>query len=234
MSKILWQPSEGRIAQTNMYRFMGYVNERYGLDINNYHSLYQWSVTEISVFWAAVWDFVEIKASRSFEQVIDDPSKMPGAKWFSGARLNFAENLLRHRDDRTALIFKGEDQGGIRLTYAELYDEVARVAASLRAFGIAPGERVVGYMPNMHQTIIAMLAAVSLGATWSSCSPDFGIKGVLDRFGQIEPRVLFAADGYFFKGKIIDSISRLEQIAEDIPSVEKFVIIPYSQADPDI
>ncbi|MCF8035708.1 MAG: acetoacetate--CoA ligase [Desulfobacteraceae bacterium] len=234
MSKLLWQPSEQRIRQTRMYRFMTEVNKRYGVNIQTYPELYEWSVTQIPEFWAAVWDFVEVRASRQYEQVVDDLSKMPGAEWFTGARLNFAENLLRYRDEQTALIFKGENQDPVYLTYAGLYDRVARVAESLKEMGIGPGDRVVGYMPNMPDTIIAMLAAVSLGATWSSCSPDFGIKGVLDRFGQIEPRVLFAADGYFFKGKRVDSISRLEQIAKEIPSVERFVIVPYSQAEPDI
>lgn len=234
MSKLLWQPTEERIRQTRMYRFMEYVNQRNGMDIRDYDGLYGWSVKEIPDFWAAAWDFLEIKASRPYDQVVDDLSKMPGAKWFSGARLNFAENLLRYRDDRTALVFRGEDRPSVHLSYARLYDEAARVAASLKELGIRPGDRVVGYMPNMPQTIVAMLAATSLGATWSSCSPDFGIKGVLDRFGQIEPRVLFAADGYFFKGKRIDSLSRLAEIARQIPSVEKFVIVPYSQEAPDI
>ncbi|MFP3981936.1 MAG: acetoacetate--CoA ligase [Desulfobacterales bacterium] len=234
MSKLLWQPSAERIRQTRMYRFMTYVNKRYGLNIQTYPELYDWSVTQIPEFWAAVWDFVEVRASRPYEQVVDDLSKMPGAEWFAGARLNFAENLLRYRDEQTALIFKGENQEPVYLTYAGLYDRVARVVESLKEMGIGPGDRVVGYMPNMAETIIAMLAAVSLGATWSSCSPDFGIKGVLDRFGQIEPRVLFAADGYFFKGKRVDSISRLEQIAKEIPSVERFVIVAYTQAEPDI
>ncbi|MGM0453638.1 MAG: acetoacetate--CoA ligase [Thermodesulfobacteriota bacterium] len=234
MSEILWQPSEERIQQTNMYRFIEFVNRRHGLHITDYEGLYQWSVTEIADFWAAVWDFVEVKASRPYEQVVDDLSKMPGAEWFPGARLNFAENLLRYRDEETALIFKGENQSPVYLTYAELYDEVARMAASLRELGIQPGERVVGYMPNMHQTIIGMLAAASLGATWSSCSPDFGIKGVLDRFGQIEPRVLIAADGYFFKGKQIDCLQRLAEIETQLPNIEKIVVVPYTRPEPDI
>jgi acetoacetyl-CoA synthetase len=141
--------------------------------------------------------------------VVDHVDKMPGAKWFSGARLNFAENLLRYKDNHTALIFKGEDRVEKRMTYAELYDEVASVARSLNQAGVRTGDRVVGFMPNMPETIIAMLAATSMGATWSSCSPDFGIKGVLDRFGQIKPKVLFTADGYFFKGKQLDSLERI-------------------------
>ena len=234
MSKILWQPSEEQIKQTNMYRFIQYVNGRYSLSISNYPELYQWSVDQIPDFWAAMWDFADIIHSQPYEQVVDDMTKMPGAEWFVGARLNFAENLLRYRDDELAIIFKGEDQETVRLTYAELYDEVARMAASLKELGVQPGERVVGYMPNMPQTIIAMLAATSLGATWSSCSPDFGFKGVMDRFGQIAPKVLVSADGYFFKGKRIDSLDRVADIVKQIPSIERVVIVPYTQSEPDI
>ncbi|MFO7838894.1 MAG: acetoacetate--CoA ligase [Desulfosalsimonadaceae bacterium] len=234
MSEILWQPSEEQIKQTNMYRFIQYVNGRYRLSISNYHELYQWSVDNIADFWAAMWDFADIIHSLPYEQVVDDFSRMPGAKWFSGARLNFAENLLRYRDDELAIVFKGENQEPVRYTYAELYDEVARVAAAMRALGVQPGQRVVGYMPNMPETVIAMLAATSIGATWSSCSPDFGFKGVMDRFGQIEPTMLFSADGYFFKGKRIDSLERVADIAKEIPSIEKIVIVPYTQKAPDI
>ncbi len=234
MSRMLWQPSEERIKQTNMYRFIRFVNDRYGLDFKEYQELYQWSVIRISDFWAAMWDFAEIRFSKPYDQVIDDIDKMPGAKWFGGARLNFAENLLRYRDDRIAIIFKGETQPTVRISYAKLYDEVARVAASLKDLGVQPGDRVVGFMPNMPQTIIAMLAATSLGATWSSCSPDFGIKGVMDRFGQIAPKVLFTADGYLFKGKPLDSLERISQIVKKIPSIEKMVVVPYTQADIDV
>ena len=234
MSEILWQPSEEQIRETNMYRFIQYVNGRYDLSISDYPGLYQWSVEKIPDFWAAMWDFADIIHSEPYSEVVDDLGKMPGAQWFPGARLNFAENLLRYRDEETAIIFKGEDQPVRRLTYARLYDEVARVAASLKDLGIQPGDRVVGYMPNMPETIIAMLAAVSLGATWSSCSPDFGFKGVMDRFGQIAPKVLFSADGYFFKGKRVDSLERVGAIAREIPSIEKIVIVPYTQEKPDI
>src|SRR6056297_4014198 len=147
MSEILWQPSEEQIKQTNMYRFIQYVNGRYHLSISDYQELYQWSVEQIPEFWAAMWDFADIIHSRPYERVVDDLSKMPGAEWFVGARLNFAENLLRYRDDETAIIFKGENQTPTRLTYAELYDEVAQVAAVLKELGVQPGERVVGYMP---------------------------------------------------------------------------------------
>jgi len=213
---------------------MDIVNRRYQQDLKDYASLYQWSVDQIPEFWATFWEFSEIIASKPYDQVIDNLHKMPGAKWFSGARLNFAENLLRFRDDRVALVFRGEGQSSVYITYAELYDETARVAASLKAAGVQKGDRVVGFMPNMPQTIIAMLAAASMGAVWSSCSPDFGIKGVLDRFGQIKPKVLFTADGYFFKGNPIDSLERIAHILKEISSIEKVVVVPYVEESPDI
>jgi len=234
MAKLLWQPSKERIQHTNMYRFMMFVNERYHKDFAEYAPLYQWSIDNIPDFWASMWEFAGIKASRPYTRVVDDVTKMPGARWFQGAELNFAENLLRYRDDHVALIFKGEDQDPIRMTYRELYDEVARVAAPLKAAGVQPGDRVAGFMPNMPQTIIAMLAATSLGATWSSCSPDFGIKGVLDRFGQIKPKVLFTANGYSFKGKKFDSLGRVADILKEIPSIEKVIVVPYTEPDPDV
>ncbi len=234
MAKLLWEPSQERIESTNMYRFMNFINEKHNQNFTEYAPLYQWSIDNVSDFWAAMWDFLEIKASKSYDQVIDDVTKMPGAKWFQGAELNFAENLLRYRDDKVALIFKGEDHDSTKMTYAELYDEVARVAKSLKEAGVQVGDRVAAFMPNMPETIIAMLAATSLGATWSSCSPDFGIKGVLDRFGQIKPKVLFTANGYWFKGKSLDSIARISDILAQLPSIEKVVVVPYTEQEPDI
>lgn len=234
MAKLLWTPSDERIKGTNMYRFMNFINEKYNKKISEYKHLYEWSIENIPDFWVSLWEFADIKASKQFDQVIDDLNKMPGAKWFSGARLNFAENLLHYRDDQIALIFKGEEQESTSITYAQLYDEVARIAKSLKEAGVQVGDRVVGFMPNMPETIIAMLAATSLGAAWSSCSPDFGIKGVLDRFGQIQPKVLFTANGYSFKGKHIDSLERISNILKELPSIEKLVVVPYTEQHPDI
>ena len=234
MGKLLWKPSAEKVKATNMYRFMDQINARFGQNFTEYDLLYRWSVENISDFWAAMWDFSGILASTPYQAVIDDLDKMPGAKWFAGARLNFAENLLRFRDDQVAIVFKGEDQAATYLTYAELYREVARLVDTLRKTGVQAGDRVVGFMPNMPQSIIAMLAAVSLGAVWSSCSPDFGIKGVLDRFGQIRPKVLFTANGYSFKGKKIDSLERIADILKQLPSIEKVVVVPYTHLDPDI
>ncbi len=234
MAAPLWKPSEERIKSTNMYGFMNVVNERYNQKLTDYSQLYQWSIDNIPDFWACMWDVAGIIASQPYDRVVDDLTKMPGAEWFPGARLNFAENLLRYRDDQVALIFKGEGRDSVRMTYAELYDEVARVAKALKEAGVRVGDRVVGFMPNMPQSAIAMLAAASLGAIWSSCSPDFGIKGVLDRFGQIKPKVLFTANGYSFKGKSIDSLERIADIINKLPSIEKIVVVSYTEQDPDV
>ena len=234
MGELLWTPSQERIEKSNIRRFMAMVNEKSGKHFTEYDKLYQWSVQNIPDFWAMMWDFAGIRASRTYDRVVDDLDKMPGAAWFAGARLNFAENLLRFRDDHPALIFRGEDRAGRTVTYAGLYDEVARVAKALRELGVTPGDRVAGFMPNMPETAVAMLAATSLGATWSSCSPDFGIKGVLDRFGQIKPKVVFTANGYWFKGKKLDSLGRIASTLKELPSVEKVIVVSYTDAAPDV
>jgi acetoacetyl-CoA synthetase len=217
-----------------MYRFMNLVNNRFNKNFTAYPDLWEWSVENLEDFWGLAWEFLKIKASVPYTNAIADKDKMPGAKFFTNSRLNFAENLLQFRNDKTALIFRGEDSVRTTYTYNQLYDEVAKTAAALKAMGIARGDRVVGFVPNMPESIIAMLAAASCGAVWSSCSPDFGIKGVLDRFGQTRPRVLFTADGYFFKGKPLDSIQRIAGIVKELPSIEKIVVIPYTTSDPDI
>jgi acetoacetyl-CoA synthetase len=234
MTAPLWTPTPDQIERANMTRFIGFVNERYKLDIKDFSELYDWSITSIADFWAAWWDFSGIIYSKPYTQVVDDPYKMPGAKWFEGAELNFAQNLLRYRDDQTALVFHGEGQTPVRMTYAELYDQVARLAKSLKAAGVVKGDRVAGFMPNMIETVVAMLAATSLGAIWSSCSPDFGIKGVLDRFGQIEPKVLFTADGYYYNGKSFDSLERVSGILKDLPATQTVVVVPYVNERADI
>ncbi|HDJ29214.1 MAG TPA: acetoacetate--CoA ligase [Proteobacteria bacterium] len=234
MKTALWKPSAERIANANLTRFMKYLNDQQGQSFANYDELYQWSITERANFWESVWDFGGIIASKPYDNVLVDGDKMPGSKWFTGARLNFAENLLRYRDEQTAMVFKGEQQEAVRITYAELYDQVARLAKSLRDMGVTVGDRVSGFVPNMMETVIAMLATTSIGAIWSSCSPDFGIKGVLDRFGQIEPKVVFTANGYGYNGKTFDSLQRVSDILNNLPSVEKVVVIPYTESQPDI
>ena len=234
MNRLIWQPSGKRIRNTRMYHFMNYVNSRHGKSFAEYDHLYQWSIEQGRAFWATLWDYAEVIHSRSYDQVVDEINKMPGAQWFEGARLNFAENLLRYRDDRIALSFRGESRPTLNITYNQLYLQVARLAKSLRNIGIQSGDRIAGFMPNMIETVVAMLAVTSIGAIWSSCSPDFGIKGVLDRFGQIEPRILFTADGYFYNGKEFDSLKRISDIIKELPSIEKIVVVPYKDLEPDI
>jgi len=234
MKTPLWSPSEEWIKKANVSRFMDYVNGKQGQKLETFADLYQWSIENAPDFWARMWEFADIKSSRGYDQVVDDQKKMPGAKWFSGARLNFAENLLRYRDDRPAFIFKGETQKYARMTYRELYTAVARLARSLRQLGIKPGDRVAAYMPNMMETAIAMLAATSVGAAWSSCATDIGSQAALDRLGQIEPKVLFTVNGYYYKGKAFSSVANAAEVAKGIPSLKKVVVATYPDEKPDL
>jgi acetoacetyl-CoA synthetase len=234
MNQPLWQPSAEAAAASNMTAFMRAVERKCGVRLPDYATLYDWSIREPEQFWREVWAFCNVIAGRRGEVVLEHRNRMPGARWFPQARLNFAENLLRRRDDATAIVFRGEDRVKSSITFAELYHEVSRLAQALRAAGVKAGDRVAGYMPNLPGAVIAMLAAASIGAAWSSCSPDFGVQGVLDRFGQIEPKILFGADGYFYNGKMIDVIDRLGEIARNLPSLQKVIVVPYTRSDPDI
>ena len=234
MTEPLWTPSPDRIRQANITRFLDHIRDEVAPDVTTQQSLYRWSIEHPEKFWPQVWAFCGIKASRHWDKVLEHRERMPGAQWFTGSRLNFAENLLRHRDDRLALVFRGEKGERASLTYKELYVQVAACADALRKSGVKTGDRVAGFMPNRHETVIAMLAATSLGAVWSSCSPDFGINGVLDRFGQIEPKVLVTTDGYHYAGKTIDSLERIRGVLEKLPSVQRVVVVPYVNAAPDI
>jgi acetoacetyl-CoA synthetase len=234
MGKLLWKPTEERKKQANMTRFINFVNEKHDLKIASYDELYDWSIENMADFWAAVWKFARIKASRNYDVVVDDLSKFPGARWFGGARLNFAENLLRYRDNHIAFIFKGETQKYARVTYTELYNSVARLAKSLRDMGVKPGDRVAAYMPNLIETAIAMLAATSLGAVWASCATDLGAQATLERFGQIEPKILFTVDGYFYKGKTFNALVNAAEVARGIPSLEKVIVVRYRGGKSDI
>jgi len=234
MRKPLWVPSKERIKQANITQFISFVNEKHGLEIDSYNQLYKWSIENIPDFWAAMWEFGEIKASRKYDAVVDDLRKFPGAKWFVGARLNFAENLLKYRDDHAAFVFRGETEKSARMTYAELYDAVARLAKPLREIGVAPGDRVAAYMPNIIETAVAMLAVTSIGAIWSSCGTELGSVAVLDRFGQIDPKVLFVVDGYPYKGKTFDVLANVEKLTNGISSLKKVIMVPYMEEKPDI
>ncbi|MEE9398761.1 MAG: acetoacetate--CoA ligase [Dehalococcoidales bacterium] len=234
MGKLLYRPSVEKEKQANITRFIGFVNEKYGSRIESYDGLYKWSIDNVSDFWSAMWEFAQIKASRRYDKVVDDLSKFPGAKWFIGAKLNFAENLLRYRDDHVAFIFRDETEKSARVTYAELYDAVAHLAKYLRSQGVTPGDRVVAYMPNLVETATAMLAATSIGAVWSSCAVDLGAQAALDRLGQIEPKVLFTTDGYFYKGKTFNFLANAATVARGIPSLEKVIVVSYAGENPDI
>jgi acetoacetyl-CoA synthetase len=229
----LWQPSPQRVAQAQVTQFVAAVSGVLAPTIHDWHELWQWSIDHPEHFWPAVWKFCEVKSSRRWDVALEDPHAMPGARWFPGARLNFAENLLRHDDHRPALVWRGEDGRRRVHTHAELHREVARLAGALRLLGVGPGDRVAAFLPNCPEAVIAMLAAASLGATWSSCSPDFGIQGVLDRFGQIRPKVLFTADGYLYNGKRIDSMARIRGVLERLTGVERVVLVPFLEARPD-
>jgi acetoacetyl-CoA synthetase len=234
MKEPLWKPSEKRVANANMTRFIAFVNKRCNLALRDYFSLYDWSVTQIADFWAAAWDFLGIKASRTYDKVVDDLTRFPGAEWFPGAELNFAENLLRYRDDKTAFVFVCETRPPVRTTYEEVYSLVARLSAALRSHGVTRNDRVVGYMPNMVETAVAMLAATSTGAAWASCGSELGVQAVIDRFSQIAPRVLFTVDGYLYKNKPFPMLKDVKTVVEAVPSIEKVVVVPYISDAPDI
>jgi acetoacetyl-CoA synthetase len=234
MGKLLWNPSPERIRTANMTRFIDFVEHKYAIRIESYRDLYDWSVQSEAEFWSAMWEFAEIVASNTWEKVVDDLDKFPGARWFVGSRLNFAENLLRCRDNQLSLVSFVEAQKSSALTYAELYNQAACLSKSLRQTGLKPGERVCAYMPNLPETVIAMLAATSLGATWASCGAELGPTAVLDRFTQIEPKVLFTSDGYFYKGKVFDILSNVEKIAKGMPSLEKIVVVSCVSERPSI
>ncbi|HZR68900.1 MAG TPA: acetoacetate--CoA ligase [Burkholderiales bacterium] len=230
----LWQPTQERIEQANVTRFAREAIRVWGLGFNDYPSFYRWTIEHPEQFWTSLWKFADVRASLMGERVLVDADRMPGARWFPDARLNFAENLLRRRDAGEAVVFWGEDKVKRRLSYHDLYDRVARVAQALRAEGVKAGDRVAGYLPNMPEALIATLACASLGAIWSSCSPDFGVQGVLDRFGQIEPVVLFACDGYWYNGKRIDVLAKVRDIEAMLPTVRRVVIAPYVSGQPDL
>jgi len=236
MGKKLWEPSPDKIQNANMTKFMNFLKEKRNLNCTSYEDLFDWSIANRAAFWSALWDFSGVIASKAYDRILENPDEMLGSKWFLGAKLNFAENLLRYRDAHPALIFTNEleDRSPVTLTYKELYGQVARLAKALRDSGVKTGDRVVGFLPNFNETVVAMLAAASLGAIWSSCSPDFGQQGVLDRFGQIQPKILFTADGYFYNGKTFDSLQRVSEILRDLPDIKKVVVIPFVNSNPDI
>jgi acetoacetyl-CoA synthetase len=228
MNDVLWRPTAARREASNMTAFLQFVENRAGVSFCDDTALWQWSVSEREKFWAAIWDFCGVRASRRWDEVLRDGDRMPGARWFCGARLNYAENLLQGDDALVAILFENEAGVGRQLSFADLRAEVARIASWLREGDVQAGDRVAALMPNLPETVIAMLAAASLGATFSSCSPDFGLQAVLERFGQIEPVVLVATDGYTYAGKVFDLLPQVRSLAEHIPSLRQLLIVPSS------
>jgi acetoacetyl-CoA synthetase len=218
---ILWNPDDARIQASAMYRFM------HAQGFDSYDALYRWSIDESPAFWEALCEFCDVRFDKPARQTLARPDNIMDAGWFDGSELNYAAHLLRHEGDRPAIIFCGENGARRQLTFDELHDAVAAIAAGLRQAGVEKGDRVGGFLANCPEAIIAMLATTSIGATWSSCSPDFGVNGVVDRFGQIEPKVLFATDGYYYDGKRIDSLPVVAGIVERIPSISRTVIAPF-------
>ncbi len=224
MKKSLWTPSAERVSKSNLTAFTRYTEELLGRKISSYQELYDWSVTDIEEFWKSIWILSGLIHSKPYNRILSGKG-MFGTKWFEGAELNFAENLLRYRDDNTALISSRENSPTFRLSYSELYNNAAALARSLKEMGVKKGDRIAGFVNNIPEAVIGMLAAASMGAMWSSCSPDFGHKGVLDRFGQILPKILIAIESYFYNGKLIDCSAKVEAIRKSIPSIEKVILI---------
>ncbi len=230
MAQLLYQPDATAVANSQMQQFMARVNEKHNLKLENYAQLHAWSVEKLEDFWAEMFDFAGIIHSEPFTTVMAE-RKMPQNKWFEGAKLNFAENLLRHNNDNEALVFSSEGTMRRSVTYAQLNSSVRSLASFMVSKGLKEGERVCAFMPNVPETIMAMLAATSQGAVFSSGSPDFGHKGILDRFGQIEPKILVATNCYYYKGKRIDLTERIQQLVADLPSLECVIVVPYEPSE---
>src|SRR5215216_7708033 len=232
--ELLWEPSAESIDRATMTRYMRWLAAERGLAFDDYRSLWEWSATEIEEFWASIWEFFDIEASATYAEVIPDRA-MPGATWFPGAELSHPEHIFRgKRDANTALYHASELRDLGELTWGELREQVAATGAGLRALGVGKGDRVVAYMPNIPETLIAFLATASIGAIWSSCSPDFGAASVIDRFAQIEPKVLFCVDGYRYNGRDFDRTEVVAGLQEAMPTLERTVVLPYLSPDPKI
>ncbi len=230
----IWQPSAQAIEEALVTQFARQVVRKHRLEVNTYADFYRWSVDEPAAFWSEVWDYCGVMASRKGSAVLVDGDRMPGARWFPEARLNFAENLLRRGDRGDAYVLWDEQGPRRRLSYSDLTSEVSRASQALQALGLRPGERAAAFIPNLPETAALALAALSQGIVWSSCSPDFGVEGVLERFAQIEPKVLFCADGYRYNGESYDSLAKVARIVEQLPSVRQVVVVPHLDPDVDV
>ena len=245
-NQILWEPSQAALEKANLTHFARAAIKRWKLKLNTYPDFYKWSIDQPAQFWQSVWEQlgvigVAVEPRKGVRAPVGlkagalvDGERLPGARWFPGMRLNFAQNLLRKHDSSEAMIFWGEDKVKRKVTWAELNNQVSRCAQGLKAAGVRQGDRVAAIMPNMPEAVIGMIATASLGAIWTSCSPDFGIQGVIDRFGQVEPKVLFAPDGFYYNGKVIDLLDKVSEIVTRLPSVREAVIVPYISASPNV
>ena len=231
---VLWEASDNRKTSSNTWAFMKEAERRHGVALPDYDAFHRWSIDEPEAFWDTCWDLFDLRASTKGARVAENIERMPGARFFPDATINWAENLLRRQDDSPAIIFRGEDKARGEMSWRELYDAVSRLAQALRADGLQPGDRVAAYMPNIPETVVAMLAVTSIGGVFTSASPDFGIQGVLDRFGQVEPKILISADGYYYNGKTHSSLDRLPAIVDGMPTVERVVVVGYTEAAPDV
>ncbi|MEM4413555.1 MAG: acetoacetate--CoA ligase, partial [Candidatus Caldarchaeum sp.] len=237
MSRLLWSPSEETVEKANIREFIEFVDDQEGLGIESrergaYFDLYRWSVENIPSFWRKVWEFVGVRASLEFSMVVDDLSKFPGASWFVGAELNFAENLLRRSDGKTALAAVREDGVSRELSYLDLRRQAGGLAEFLKEAGVGVGDRVCGYVPNIPEACVGMLAATSLGASWSSSGTEIGVDAAVDRFSQLNPKALITVDGYMYRGKYFNVLERVEKIVSLIPSVKAVVVVPYASDNP--
>jgi len=237
MNPCLWQPSKEQIESSELNGFMGFLSGTHGFEGDNYPALHRWSVSNTALFWQSIWQYFEIVGQQG-DVIVHGQTQMPGATWFPEASLNFAENLLQHATNSPndiAIVERGEHGRQEALSYQQLYDQVSYLADYLKKAGVVKGDRVAGFLPNCQYSIIGMLATASLGAIWSSCSPDFGVNGVRDRFAQIEPKILIACDGYYYAGKCIDSYDRISEISSTLTSLQTTIIAPYlNEGDADL
>jgi acetoacetyl-CoA synthetase len=232
MNKVLWEPSKEKIISSNIYNLKLGINKKYSLELGSYSELHSWSINNIDSFWSYVWDDLDIIYSKSYSKVLNNSNKMIGSSWFQGSELNFAENLLKYRNENIAIEFYNENNKKKSITYKELYAQVSKVAISFKKLGLKKGDRIAGVLPNIPEAIISMLAASSIGAIWSSCSPDFGFQGISDRFSQIEPKILISINGYSFKGKEFDMTTKVLKICKSIKSIKHTIVIEYMNSIP--
>lgn len=227
---ILWEPSLSKKNDSNIYYYMKWLKINKGLGFENYDELWRWSITNLEEFWESIWEYFDIRSSQKYTSVLEG-RKMPNVRWFTQAKINYAEHVFLHlqkRLNKPAIIFKNETEPIQTISWGELYEQVASVAQALRKMGVKKGDRVVAYLPNIPQTVIAFLATASIGGVWSSCPPEFGVAGIIDRFKQIEPKVLFAVDGYYYNGKYHDKRPIIKELKKELPTLEHIVVVPYT------